>query len=226
MLWASTASREGWRGVHHLGGVSPRPGEIRLLLQSAAGRVPLQNPAWDCTAAAQGTGDQRAGEQPWHWVADAREVPLHRCVAYHLQYNIADGPFWAAATAAPFSKIAGGETSPAPKRLCRFCFDLPADGEGQPEPAEQKKLCTSFRCPGNCTHLPSIILGTAGSVARPNALYTISFMELAWNWFWNRSKRLYQFFPWTCDSVSAFCQIRLFLCSVCVCSHGSVHWDR
>lgn len=63
--------------------------------------------------------------------------------------------------------------------LCRVCFDLAADGEGQPEPAEQKRLCTSSRRPGNCTHLPSITLGMAGSVAGPNALYAISFMERA-----------------------------------------------
>lgn len=85
--------------------------------------------------------------------------------------------------------------------LCRVCFDLHADGEGQPEPAEQKSLCPGSQLPGNCTHLTSIIPGIAGSVARPNALYAISFVEWAWNWFWNRRKHLYQFSPWRCDSV-------------------------
>lgn len=42
------------------------------------------------------------------------------------------------------------------ERLCRLCVDLPADGKGQPESAA-KRLWTSFRHAGNCTHLPYII---------------------------------------------------------------------
>lgn len=32
----------------------------------------------------RGLGDQRAGEQPWHCLADAREIPPHRCAAGRL----------------------------------------------------------------------------------------------------------------------------------------------
>lgn len=32
----------------------------------------------------RGQGDQRTGEQPRHRVADAREVPPHRCAADRL----------------------------------------------------------------------------------------------------------------------------------------------
>lgn len=97
---------------------------------------------------------------------------MQRCAADLCQYDVTDSPFkqLPPLLLVLFSKTAGAEPH---KRLCRVCFDLPADGEGQPELAEQKGLCTSSRRPGNSTHLPSIIPETAASVARPNALYAI-----------------------------------------------------
>lgn len=56
--------------------------EVRMLLQRVLPAGSLRRTL--CGTAHQqlrGQGDQRTGEQPRHRVADAREVPPHRCAA-------------------------------------------------------------------------------------------------------------------------------------------------